>query len=189
MVQREKAEIMEESAVRRAINRISYEIIEKNHGGKNLVLAGVCTRGEYLAERMAAKIEDVEGVCPQTLPLDITAFRDDNRGRTQHPLPQLKIADIEQKTVIIVDDVLCTGRTARAALEAILRVGRARRIQLAVLVDRGHRELPIRPDYIGKNVPTSQEETVRVLLKEVDGRDGVVIMERIPQRENGEDAQ
>ncbi len=177
MEQRKKAEIMEEGAVRRAVNRISYEMIEKNHGGKDLVLAGICTRGKYLAERMAAKIAEVEGICPQTLPLDITAFRDDNPSRPEHPLPRVEIDQIERKTVVIVDDVLCTGRTARAAMEAVLRSGRARRIQLAVLVDRGHRELPIRPDYIGKNLPTSQEETVRVLLREVDGQDSVVILE------------
>lgn len=177
MKQVKKAEIMEEGAVRRAINRISYEIIEKNHGSEDVVLAGVCTRGKYLAERMADKIAEVEGSRPQTLSLDITAYRDDLPSREAITFPKLEIGQIEQKTVVIVDDVLFTGRTARAAMEAVLSAGRAKRIQLAVLVDRGHRELPIRPDYIGKNLPTSHEERVRVQLCEVDGRDSVVILE------------
>lgn len=176
MEQIRKAEIMDEGAMRRAVNRISYEIIEKNHGGANLVLAGVCRRGEYLAERMASKIEDVEGVRPQTIPLDITAYRDDNPSRGETAYPRLQIDDITSKTVIIVDDVLFTGRTARAAMEAILHAGRAKRIQLAVLVDRGHRELPIRPDYIGKNLPTSQEESVQVCVRELDDFDSVAIL-------------
>jgi pyrimidine operon attenuation protein/uracil phosphoribosyltransferase len=176
MKQVRKAEIMDEGAVRRAINRISYEMIEKNHGSENIVLAGVCTRGEFLAARMAEKIAEVEGSRPQTLPLDITAYRDDLPSREAITFPKLEIDRIEQKTVVIVDDVLYTGRTARAAMEAVLSAGRAKRIQLAVLVDRGHRELPIRPDYIGKNLPTSQEERVRVQLREVDGKDSVVIL-------------
>ncbi len=171
-----KTEIMDEGAMRRAINRISYEIIEKSHGASGLVLAGICRRGEYLAERMADKIADVEGIRPQTIPLDITAFRDDNPSRGAISFPKLDIADITSKTVVIVDDVLFTGRTARAAMEAVLSTGRAKSIQLAVLVDRGHRELPIRPDYIGKNLPTSQEESVQVQVREVDGSDSVTIL-------------
>lgn len=177
MGQVKKAEIMDEGAVRRAINRISYEIIEKNHGSENIVLAGVCTRGKYLAQRMTDKIAEVEGSRPQNLALDITAYRDDLSSREAIIFPKLEIDRIEQKTVVIVDDVLFTGRTARAAMEAVLSAGRAKRIQLAVLVDRGHRELPIRPDYIGKNVPTSREERVHVQLCEVDERDSVVILQ------------
>ena len=171
-----KAEIMDEGAVRRAINRISYEIIEKNHGSENVILAGICTRGRYLAERITDKVSEVEGSRPQTLALDITAYRDDLPNRGAVAFPSLKIEQIEQKTVVIVDDVLFTGRTARAAMEAVLSAGRARQIQLAVLVDRGHRELPIRPDYVGKNLPTSREQRVRVQLRELDGHDNVMIL-------------
>lgn len=175
MEQVKKAEIMDEGAMRRAVNRISYEIIEHNHGAVNLVLAGIRTRGVFLAERMADKIEEVEGTHPQVIALDITGFRDDqpdNRLATQLPV----IADLSNMTVVIVDDVLSTGRTVRAAMEAVLHMGRAQRIQLAVLIDRGHRELPIRPDYIGKNLPTSRAETVRVFMKEFDKKDSVVIL-------------
>lgn len=175
MEQIKKAEIMDEGAMRRAVNRISYEIIEHNHGAVNLVLAGIRTRGVFLAERMADKIEEVEGTRPQVIALDITGFRDDqpdNRLAIQLPV----IEDISNMTVVIVDDVLSTGRTVRAAMEAVLHMGRAQRIQLAALIDRGHRELPIRPDYIGKNLPTSRAETVRVFMKEFDGKDSVVIL-------------
>ncbi len=175
MQQVRKAEIMDENAMRRAINRIAYEIIERNHGGTGILLAGIRTRGVYLAARIAEKIGEIEGVCPPTVSLDITAFRDDKQDRAQHvPLPAAE--GIEQSTVIIVDDVLSTGRTVRAAMEAVLHMGRAPRIQLAVLIDRGHRELPIRPDYIGKNLPTSRAEIVRVYMKECDGRDRVAIL-------------
>ncbi len=175
MDQIKKAEIMDESAMCRAINRISYEIIERNHGSVNLVLAGVRTRGVYLAARMADKIEEVEGKRPQVISLDITAFRDDQRSPDSgEPLPCIE--DIAHKTVIIVDDVLFTGRTVRAAMEAVLHMGRAECIQLAALIDRGHRELPIRPDFVGKNLPTSRTETVRVHMKEIDGKDSVVIL-------------
>ena len=175
MEQVKKAEIMDEGAMRRAINRISYEIIECNHGASNLVLAGVRTRGVFLAERMAAKITEVEGTCPQVISLDITGFRDDKPvGKDCVSLPEIE--NISNKTVIIVDDVLYTGRTVRAAMEAVLHMGRAQRIQLAALIDRGHRELPIRPDFGGKNLPTSRVETVRVNMKEFDGKDSVVIL-------------
>ena len=138
MEQVKKAEIMDEGAMRRAINRISYEIIECNHGASNLVLAGVRTRGVFLAERMAAKITEVEGTCPQVISLDITGFRDDKPvGKDCVSLPEIE--NISNKTVIIVDDVLYTGRTVRAAMEAVLHMGRAQRIQLAALIDRGHR--------------------------------------------------
>lgn len=175
MDQVKKAEIMDESAMRRAINRISYEIIERNHGVSGIVLAGVRTRGVCLAERIAEKIEEVEGIRPEIVSLDISAFRDDKHSKADGG-SILTIEDIENKSVIIADDVLCTGRTVRAAMEAVLSAGRAQCIQLAVLVDRGHRELPIRPDYIGKNLPTSRAETVRVNMWEIDGKDSVVIL-------------
>lgn len=141
----------------------------------DLVLAGIRTRGVYLAERMADKIAEVEGTRPQVVSLDITGFRDDHpEDPIACQLPQ--IDDISQKTVLIVDDVLSTGRTVRAAMEAVLHMGRAQRIQLAALIDRGHRELPIRPDFVGKNLPTSRTELVRVYVKEYDGKDSVVIV-------------
>lgn len=177
MVREKKAEIMDENAMRRAVNRISFEIIENNHGVKNLVLAGIVTRGQYLAQRIADKIQEVENVRLQVYALDISAFRDDVplKRREQAVLPE--IPDITEKTVILVDDVLYTGRTARASIELVSQIGRAKKIQLAVLVDRGHREVPIRPDYVGKNLPTSVEETVKVMMRESDGSDAVIIME------------
>lgn len=175
MDQVKKAAIMDEGAMCRAINRISYEIIERNHGSADVVLAGVRTRGVFLAGRMADKIAEVEGKRPPVISLDITAFRDDQPDAGCDE-PPTQIEDIAHKTVIIVDDVLSTGRTVRAAMEAVLHMGRAECIQLAALIDRGHRELPIRPDFIGKNLPTSRAETVRVHMKEIDGRDSVVIL-------------
>lgn len=170
----QKAAIMDADGVRRALTRIAFEIIEKNKGTENLLLAGVKTRGVFLAERIAQKLGEVEGSAPPVIVLDVTPWRDD-KPRTDTPLPP---ADprIEGATVVIVDDVLYTGRTVRAAIEALSNGARAARIQLAVLVDRGHREIPIRPDYTGKNLPTSREERVSVRLTEVDGEDNVVIL-------------
>lgn len=176
MAQMKKVEIMDENAMRRAINRISYEIIEHNHGSADIVLAGVRTRGVFLAERIADKIGEVEGIRPPMVSLDITAFRDDHQQGSTAFAQQPVIEQIEHRSVIIVDDVLATGRTVRAAMEAVLHMGRAQCIQLAALIDRGHRELPIRPDYIGKNLPTSRAEKVRVYVKEYDGRDCVAIL-------------
>lgn len=170
----QKAVIMDADGVRRALTRIAFEIVEKNQGVQDLVLAGVKTRGEFLARRIAEKLCEVEGKKPPVIALDVTPWRDDI-PRSDAPLPP---ADprIEGASVVIVDDVLYTGRTVRAAIEAVSHMGRAGRIQLAVLVDRGHREIPIRPDYIGKNLPTSREERVRVRLTEVDGEDNVTIL-------------
>ncbi len=170
----QKAVILDADGVRRALTRIAFEIIEKNKGADHLLLAGIKTRGVYLAQRIAAKLGEVEGMAPPVLALDVTPWRDD-KPRSSGSLPPLdpRIADA---TVILVDDVLYTGRTVRAAIEALAHSGRAGRIQLAVLVDRGHRELPIRPDYTGKNLPTSREERVSVRLTEVDGEDNVVIL-------------
>ena len=174
----QKAVIMDADGVRRALTRIAFEIIEKNKGAEHLLLAGVKTRGIYLAQRIAAKLGEVEGKAPPVLELDVTPWRDDV-PRMDSPLPDLD-PRIAGATVIIVDDVLYTGRTVRAAIEAISHRGRAERIQLAVLVDRGHRELPLRPDYIGKNLPTARDERVFVRLTEVDGEDSVNIQARNP---------
>lgn len=171
-----KAEIMDESGMRRALTRIAFEIIEKNHDVGGIVLAGIKTRGEFLAQRIAAKIGEVEGTQPAVMPLDISSLRDDIPPTSRKAPQPDSMPDIAGHTVILVDDVLYTGRTVRAAIEAIASLGRAGRIQLAVLVDRGHRELPIRPDYVGKNLPTAQSERVRVMVREVDGQDGVVIL-------------
>jgi pyrimidine operon attenuation protein/uracil phosphoribosyltransferase len=173
------ARVMDAGDVERAIRRIAHEIIEKNRGSEDLVLLGIQTRGVPLAERLARVLEGIEGSAVSWGSLDIGMYRDDldqrpktELGATSVPVP------ISGKTVILVDDVLFAGRTIRAALDALADIGRPSRVQLAVLVDRGHRELPIRPDYIGKNVPTSRSERVSVRLVERDGEDGVVIESR-----------
>lgn len=170
------AEIMDEQTVQRALTRIAFEIIEKNHGCRSLLLAGIQTRGVPLAERIADKLGEVEGFRPPVLPLDIRPFRDDLPHTAVPDMPD--IPGLSGCTVVIVDDVLYTGRSVRAAIEAVSRMGRAARIQLAVLIDRGHRELPIRPDYVGKNLPTAQNEHVHVSLWETDGEDRVTIVKR-----------
>ena len=151
----QKTVIMDADGIRRALTRIAIEIIEKNKGAEHLLLAGIRTRGIYLAQRIAQKLGEVEGTTPPVIELDVTPWRDD-MPRQDAPMPSPD-ARIEGATVVLVDDVLYTGRTVRAAIEAVSCFGRASRIQLAVLVDRGHRELPIRPDYIGKNLPTSRK--------------------------------
>lgn len=175
----EKTVIMDEQAIRRALIRIAHEIIENNKGIEDLVLVGIRTRGIPLAERLAAEIESIEGRCLTVGNLDITLYRDDLSTLSYQPIVrQTQISvDINGKVVVLVDDVLYTGRTVRAALDAIIDLGRPKVIQLAVLVDRGHRELPIRADYVGKNVPTSSKEVVGVQLLPVDQADKVVIKE------------
>jgi pyrimidine operon attenuation protein/uracil phosphoribosyltransferase len=174
-----KAKIMDEKAMGRAITRVSHEILEKNKGVDNLALVGIRTRGVPLAGRIANKILDIEGVeLPQGV-LDITLYRDDLSTIAKLPIvngTQIDF-DINEKKIILIDDVLYTGRTVRAALDAIVDIGRPSAIQLMVLVDRGHRELPIRADYVGKNVPTSTKEIIKVNLSEVDGEDSVLIVE------------
>ena len=172
--------IMSEADIRRALVRIAHEISERNQGVQDLVLVGMRTRGVPLARRLAQTLRELEGVGVPLGELDITLYRDD---LTLHSLqPVVRRTDIPVnitgKRVILVDDVLYTGRSVRAALDAVIDFGRPQSIQLAVLVDRGHRELPIRPDFVGKNLPTSRDEEVRVLLLEVDGRDDVVIAKR-----------
>ncbi|MGE5543869.1 MAG: bifunctional pyr operon transcriptional regulator/uracil phosphoribosyltransferase PyrR [Bacillota bacterium] len=176
----EKNKIMDETAMRRAITRIAHEVIERNKGVKDLAVVGIRRRGGPLAERLAAKIGEIEGVTIPVGILDITLYRDDLTALGPQPLVHRTEVgfDINGKTVVLVDDVLYTGRTVRAALDALMDLGRSRCIQLAVLVDRGHRELPIKADFVGKNVPTSSRETISVRVKEIDGIDEVVIEEK-----------
>lgn len=169
-------EILDQTAIRRALTRISFEIVEKNRGSKDLVLAGIRTRGVPMAARLADKIGEVEGARPPVLEIDTRPYRDDLPSAARAEIAAGANADVADKTVVLVDDVLYTGRSVRAAMDAVSRMGRAGRIQLAVLIDRGHRELPIRPDFIGKNVPTSQSERVQVRLTETDGEDSVRII-------------
>lgn len=169
--------IMDADAMRRAIVRISHEIIEKNKGVENVVLVGIRTRGVPIAERIANTIERIENAKVSVGMLDITLYRDDLSTLAYNPIVHGTEIDLDLtgKVVILVDDVLYTGRTIRAALDAIIDMGRPRAIQLAVLIDRGHRELPIRADFAGKNVPTSHKEAVNVSLAEEDGIDEVAI--------------
>lgn len=175
----DKTVLMDSEGIRRALTRISHEIVEKNKGVDNIVLVGIRTRGVPIAERLATVIEEIEGKKPPVGVLDITLYRDDLSTLSYQPIvhPTELPVDIEGKTVVLVDDVLYTGRTIRAALDAIIDMGRPKTIQLAVLIDRGHRELPIRADFVGKNVPTSSREVVSVQLKNTDGSEKVVIRE------------
>jgi len=169
--------VMDSQAVERALKRIAHEIVERNRGAENLVLLGIRSRGEFLVQRLTRLIGEIDGGAPPTGVVDITLYRDDlSRSRqtpavkgTEVPFP------IDDRDVILVDDVLYTGRTIRAALDAVIDLGRPHSVQLVVLVDRGHRELPIRADYVGKNLPTSRGESVQVRLRECDGVDDVVI--------------
>lgn len=176
---REKAQLMDEKAISRAVTRISHEIIERNKGIEDIVLVGIKTRGIYIANRIAKKIEQIEGSCVSTGELDITLYRDDLKEIDIEPVINGSNIDfdIDDKVVVLIDDVLYTGRTVRSALDAIMDIGRPKSIQLAVLVDRGHRELPIRADYVGKNVPTSKNEIISVKLNEFDKEDSVTIKE------------
>ncbi len=171
--------VLDDADIGRAIRRIAHEIVEKARGTDDLVLLGIPTRGIALAERIAAALESIEGAQVPVGSLDITLYRDDLRLRPARALEETSIpADgIDGKVVVLVDDVLYSGRTVRAALDALNDLGRPAAVRLAVLVDRGHRELPIRPDYVGKNLPTSLDEQVRVELTEVDGVDRVAIWE------------
>lgn len=174
-----KTQILDDKSIGRTLTRIAHEIIEKNKGVENVILLGIKRRGYPLANRIADAIKNIEGVSIQVGSLDITLYRDDLSQISDLPVLNNDTLDIEikDKTVILVDDVLYTGRTARAALDAVIHHGRPKVIQLAVLIDRGHRELPIRADYVGKNIPTSKEELVSVELMEVDSTDSVKIYE------------
>ena len=175
-----KAELMDEAAVRRALTRISHEIVEKNKGTRDVVLVGVRRRGMPLSRMIAENINNIEGVLPPCGELDIKFYRDDISPEHKDPTvtPSTLPFDVADKRVIIIDDVMFTGRTARAAIEAIFAMGRPRCIQLAVLIDRGHRELPIRADYVGKNVPTSKSEVISVHVPEYDGELCVKLLQK-----------
>ncbi len=163
----------------RTLTRLAHEIVERNRGAENLVIVGMQTRGVFLAKRLVKKIEASENATVPLGTLDATLYRDDFRTRLKHPKVQVTEIpfDIYDMNLVLVDDVLYTGRTVRAALDALMDFGRPRRIQLAVLVDRGHREMPIRPDFVGKNIPTSINEEVRVRMQEIDGEDAVLLVE------------
>ena len=172
-----KKQIVDGSVFERTLTRITHEILEKNTDPKNICLVGIKTRGIPIAKRLAAKIKKIEGVDVMTGDLDISLYRDDLTELDRSPtLQSTNIeGDVTGMDVLLVDDVIFTGRTARAAMDALIDLGRPRTIQLAVMVDRGHRELPIRPDYVGKNIPTAKSEIVLVRVKEIDGQDGVYI--------------
>lgn len=176
---REKARLMDEAAVNRALMRLSHEIAERNRGVENVCLVGIRRRGEPLARQIRSNIIKIEGLEVPCGSVDVRYYRDDLQRLSQEPIVTKAQLDfpVADKTVVLVDDVLYTGRTARAAMEAVLACGRPRAIQLAVLVDRGHRELPIRADYVGKNVPTSHTELIEARLPEYDGETGVYLME------------
>jgi pyrimidine operon attenuation protein/uracil phosphoribosyltransferase len=179
-----QAKVLDADDLRRAHTRIAHEIVERNHGAADVVLVGLYTRGVAVARRLAEAIEQFEGVAVPVGALDVTLYRDDLRHRVDHPkVERTEIPfPLTDKHVILVDDVLFTGRTIRAALDGLMDFGRPRSIQLAVLVDRGHRELPIRADYVGRNVPTAMPESVEVRLREEDGMEQVVILERPESR-------
>lgn len=177
---KKKTTVLDKAAMDRALTRIAHEILERNQGGTDLILVGIKTRGVPLAKRLQQKIERIEAIHVPIGELDITMYRDDVEKISKDPeLLSAKIdVDLVNKTVVLVDDVLFTGRTVRAAMDAIMDIGRAAQIQLAVLIDRGHRELPIRADFVGKNIPTSSSEVIVVHLTEIDERDEVSIYEK-----------
>jgi pyrimidine operon attenuation protein/uracil phosphoribosyltransferase len=179
----ERGRLLDVGEIKRAVTRIAHEILERNKGAGRLVLVGIAARGDDLARRLASEIARIESVEVPVGALDITFYRDDIGMRAEAPeVHETRIGfDITGTTVVVVDDVLFTGRTIRAAMDALIDFGRPRAIQLAVLVDRGHRELPIRADYVGKNVPTRRDEEVRVRLVETDGEDAVVVGENTPE--------
>jgi pyrimidine operon attenuation protein/uracil phosphoribosyltransferase len=176
---RPRGRLLDEGEIRRALTRIAHEVLERNKGAGDVALVGIAARGDDLARRMAEELRRIESAEVPVGVLDITFYRDDIglRGEAPEVHQTLIPFDVSGKTVVLVDDVLYTGRTIRAAMDALMDLGRPRAIQLAVLVDRGHRELPIRPDYVGKNVPTRADDLVRVLTNETDGQDGVEVGE------------
>ena len=174
-----KAQIIDEEGLNRTVTRLAHEIIEKNRGTQNVVLIGMRTRGEFLANRIHQKIVEIDKKSPDLGVLDVTLYRDDFRTRLKQP--EISVTnitfDLNEKDLVLIDDVLYTGRTVRAALDALMDMGRPNTIQLCVLVDRGHRELPIRADFVGKNIPTSINEEVRVKMKEIDEEDAVYLID------------
>lgn len=191
MIHKTRRIIMDEDAMRRALTRIAHEIVERNKGAEDCTIVGIKTGGLFLAHRLAARIREIEGTTLEVLELDITAYRDDvdnpsersgvssEAAATRTPektsRETRRLSQVQDRKLILVDDVLYTGRTVRAAMDALMDLGRPQMIQLAVLVDRGHRELPIRPDYVGKNIPSAREELISVNLVEVNGQDMVSI--------------
>ncbi len=174
-----KARVIDDVGFNRTVTRLAHEILERNKGAENLGLVGIRTRGDHLARRLAEKILEIEKKKVDVGFLDITLYRDDLRHRLNQPVlhgTDIQF-DVTGKTIVLVDDVLYTGRTIRAALDELIDLGRPATIQLAVMVDRGHRELPIKADFVGKNIPTAVGEQVRVLMKEVDGEDSIIIIE------------
>lgn len=171
-------EVVDQVTMKRALTRITYEIIERNQSIEEIVLVGIKTRGIYIAARIAERLKQLENIEVPVGELDITLYRDDKKEIAQEP--ELHSSDIpvslEGKEVILIDDVLYTGRTIRAAMDAVMDFGRPRKISLAVLVDRGHRELPIRADYVGKNIPTAKKEEILVEMQELDGQDRIMIL-------------
>ena len=182
-----KTKVLDADGLRRTVNRLSHEVVEKNKGVQDVVLVGIRTRGEFLAHRVATKIAEIENMNVQVGVLDITLYRDDLRGRLDQP--ELKsteiLFDIRGKVIVLIDDVLFTGRTIRSALNALMDLGRPSVIQLLVLVDRGHRELPIKADFVGKNVPTAREQKVQVAMTEADEEDAVYLIEN-DEKEDGQ---
>jgi len=175
---KEKARILDESGIARTLQRISHEILEKNLGVRDLAVIGIKTRGAFLAERIARNMEKIEGEEVPVGAVDITLYRDDLTEIAEQPVVHATEIDfdITGKNIILVDDVLFSGRTVRCALDELIDFGRPANIQLAVLIDRGHREFPIRPDFVGKNVPTAIEENIEVRLREIDGKEEVVVL-------------
>jgi pyrimidine operon attenuation protein/uracil phosphoribosyltransferase len=174
-----KAKVIDSDGIHRTITRLAHEILEKNKGPKNLVLLGMRTRGEFLAKRIEEKIFQIEQFRLPVGVLDVTLYRDDFRTRLKQP--EVSVSDItfdlNEKDVILIDDVLFTGRTVRAALDAIMDLGRPGSIQLCVLIDRGHRQMPIKADYVGKNIPTSINEEIKVKMEEIDGEDAIYLVD------------
>lgn len=168
-------QIMDAATMQRTLTRLSYEIIERHKGVENIILVGIKTRGEYLAKRIQQKLEELEGEHVPMVALDVKPYRDDQ------PHQQISLTaslDVDGRNVVLVDDVFYTGRTTRAAMDAVMESGRAKRISLAVLIDRGHRELPIRADYVGKNIPTSCSEKIKVHMTEIDDEDSVILVDK-----------
>lgn len=174
-----KSKVIDSAGFKRIITRISHEILEKNKGTQNLVLIGMRTRGEFLARRIKEKINEIEGIELPLAVLDVTLYRDDFRKRLKQPEVSVTniTFDINEKNIILIDDVLYTGRTVRSALNAIMDLGRPNTIQLVVLIDRGHRELPVKADYVGKNIPTSQDEEIKVKMSEIDEEDAIYLID------------
>jgi pyrimidine operon attenuation protein/uracil phosphoribosyltransferase len=171
-----KATVMDAEQIRRSLSRIAHEIVERNRGAGDIVMVGVMRRGDHLARRLAARLNELEGAAVAIGSLDTSKHRDDRHLREPEHRTKSNMPSVDGKVVVLVDDVIHRGRTARAAMDALMDFGRPKAIQLAVLVDRGHRELPIRPDYVGKNVPTSDSERIEVLVEEEDGIDQAVIV-------------